>query len=95
MPFLAGDALPGIRPVKNLSGKVLAWLSVCESPVLLFVYERSWGITERIYAKFTRNTCLVPSLDEFEGQRSRSMSPGTKSGIFRQPVCAVYVWCNI
>jgi len=30
------------------------------------------GTAERICAKFTRKTCLVPCSDEFEGQRSRS-----------------------
>ena len=35
---------------------------------ILFVYEISRGTAERICAKFTRNTCLVPRSDKFEGQ---------------------------
>jgi len=34
----------------------------------LFVNEVFWGTTERICAKFTGKTCLVPRLDEFECQ---------------------------
>jgi len=38
------------------------------------------GTAERICAKFTRKTCLVPRSDEFEGQGhgQRWRSPGTK-----------------
>jgi len=35
--------------------------------------------TERICAKFIWKTCLVPRLDQFEGQGQRSRSPGTKT----------------
>jgi len=34
----------------------------------LFVYEIFRGNSEEICTKFTRKTCLVPCLDEFEGQ---------------------------
>jgi len=37
-----------------------------------------WGTAERICAKFTRKTCLVPRSDDFEDQRQRLRSPGTK-----------------
>jgi len=46
----------------------------------LFVYEP--GTAERICAKFTRKTCLVPRSDEFEGLKikgQRSRSPGTRT----------------
>jgi len=43
--------------------------------VFLFVYEIFPGTAERIW-----KTCLVPCLDEFEGQRSRL--PGTKTAFF-------------
>jgi len=36
------------------------------------------GTAEQICTKFTRNTCLVPLSNEFEGQCQRSRSPGTK-----------------
>jgi len=39
-----------------------------------------WNISEtaeRICAKFTRKTCLVPRLEEFECQGQRSRSPQT------------------
>jgi len=49
------------------------------------------GIAERICAKFTWKTCLVPRLGKFEGQRSRS--PGTKTAFLAlSAVCLVYVW---
>jgi len=46
-------------------GAVFGAISLC----FLFVYEiyRDSGTAERIYAKFTRKTCLVPRSDEFEG----------------------------
>jgi len=37
------------------------------------------GTAERICAKFTWKTCLIPGLNEFEGQGQRSRSPGTKT----------------
>jgi len=37
------------------------------------------GTAERICARFTRKTCLVPRWDEFEGQGQRSSTPGTKT----------------
>jgi len=40
--------------------------------VFLLVYKISRGTTERICAKFTRKTCLVPRSDEFEGQGQTS-----------------------
>ena len=45
-----------------------------------------WNISEtaeRICAKFTWKTCLVPRSDEFEGQDQRSRSPGTTKRHFR------------
>jgi len=45
------------------------------SVTFLFVYEISrepHRPTERICAKFTRTTCLVPRSNEFEGQGQRS-----------------------
>jgi len=38
---------------------------------------------ERICAKFTGRTCLVPRSDEFDCQGQMSRSPGTKSVLFR------------
>ena len=35
-------------------------------------------MAERIWAKFTGKTCLVPRSDEFEYEGQRSRSPGTK-----------------
>ena len=51
-------------------------------------------LAERICAKFTRKTCFVPCLDEFEGQRQRSRLPGIKDGIFWPfgGLRAVYIW---
>ena len=54
--------------------------SVC---VFFFVYFGNLcilGTAERICTKFTWKTCLVPPLDEFEGQRSRSQ--GQKTAFF-------------
>jgi len=34
------------------------------------------GIAELIYYKFTRKTCLVPCLDEFEGQGHHGQKRG-------------------
>ena len=61
-----------------------------QSVGFLFVYEIS---AERICAKFTRNTCLVPR-SEFEGQSQRSRSPQTKTAFFVPlgGLRAVYVW---
>jgi len=53
------------------------------------------GTAERICAKFTRNTCLVFRLDQFEGQSQRLRSPGTKKRHFMAlfgGLRAVYVW---
>ena len=44
----------------------------------LFVCEILSGTAERICAKFTRKTCLVPRSDEFEGQDRQ----GQKNCIF-------------
>jgi len=44
-----------------------------------------WNISvtdERICAKFTRKTCLIPCSDEFEGQRSKVKVTRNKNGIF-------------
>ena len=65
-------------------GSVFGAVSLC---FFVCVWNIS-GTTERICAKFTRNSCLVPHSGEFEGQRSRS--PGTKKCIFwpfRWSVC--------
>jgi len=59
----------------------------------LFVYQIS-GTAERICDKFTRNTCLVPRSNEFEGQGQRSRSPRTKTAFFGPlgGLRAVYFW---
>jgi len=55
------------------AGSLFGAVSLC-----FFVFVRNISQTaERICAKFTRKTCLVPRLDEFEGQGQR----------FRQPAC--------
>jgi len=71
--------------------KVLFWASLVCSFFFVCVRNIS-GTAEQICTKFTQKMCLVPRLDEFEGQRSRS--PGTKNGIFRSfdGMRAVYVW---
>jgi len=57
------------------------------------------GSIERICAKFTRKTCLVPRTDELEGQGQTSSWTGTKgqNGSFGPfgGLCVVYVWKNI
>ena len=58
------------------------------------------GTAERICAKFTRKTCLVPRSEgsgKVEGQGQRSRSPGTKTTFFDPfgGLRAVYVWLNI
>jgi len=65
----------------SVFGAVSLWLFVC-------VWNRT---AERICAKFTRKTCLVPRSDEFEGQGQRSKVKVTsdKNGIL------VSVWQNI
>jgi len=50
------------------------------SVTFLFEYEISRETAEQICAKFTRNMCLVPCLDELECQGQRSRSPCTKNG---------------
>jgi len=53
------------------------------------------GTVERICAKFTRKTCLIPRSDEFEGQGQTSRSPETKTAFIFGPfgsLRAVYVW---
>jgi len=55
------------------------------------------GTAERICAKFTGKTCLVPRSDEFEGQGQRSNVKVTrdKQAAFFGPfggLRAVYVW---
>ena len=60
------------------------FFSVCVCNIL--------GTAERICAKFTGKTCLVPGLDEFEHQGQRSRLPETKNGIFRpfpRPACGL------
>ena len=52
------------------------------------------GTAERICAKFTRKTCLVPRSDELEGQGQRSKVKVTRdrNGIFRhfrRPACGL------
>jgi len=66
-------------------------LSVCG---FLCVYKMSGGTAERICAKFTRKTCLIPHLDEFEGENHRSRSQGTKTAFFGPfgGLRAVFVW---
>jgi len=53
------------------------------------------GTTERICAKFTVKTCLVPRSDKFECQGPRSKLPGTKSTL-STPVTSrmVYACCK-
>ena len=46
------------------------------------MYEICRGTAERICAKFTRKTYLVPRSDEFEDQGHRSRSPWTKAAFF-------------
>jgi len=46
---------------KFVFGAVSLWF-------FLFVYEISGATAERICARFTQKTCLVPCLEEFEGQ---------------------------
>jgi len=68
----------------------------------LFVYDnkisRESGTAERICAKFTRKTCLVHHLGEFEGQGQRSKVKVTKNKNKTAFVSkfgglrAVYVW---
>jgi len=64
-----------------------------QSVVFLFVYEISRTI-ERIGAKFTRKTCLVPRWDEFEGpgQRSKSLGAKTHFSALFGGLWAVCVW---
>ena len=53
------------------------------------------GTGERICAKFTRKTCLLPRSDEFEYQGQRSRLSRTKtafSALSAACVHAVYVW---
>ena len=52
------------------------------------------GTAERICAKFTRKTCLVPRWDEFEGQGQRSRSQRTKKRHFSaiSVACVWFVW---
>jgi len=58
------------------------------------LYEIISGTVERICAKFTRKTCLVPRSDEYEGQGQRSRLSGTKTAFFGSfgGLHAVYVW---
>ena len=53
----------------------------CDILVCLFVFvchSNISGMTERICAKFTATTCLVPRSNEFECQGQRSRSQGQK-----------------
>ena len=54
-----------------------------QSVGFLFVYDneisRESGTAERIFAKFTQKTCLVPRSGEFEGQGQRSKVKVTKN----------------
>jgi len=68
--------------------------------VLLFGTDSQWSflciwniseIAERIFAKFTRKTCLIPRSDEFDGQESKVKVTKDKNGIFRlfrRPACS-------
>ena len=54
--------------------------AVCDFLFCFFVCESNIsGTAERICAKFTGKTCLVPRSDEFECQGQRSRSQGTKT----------------
>jgi len=46
------------------------------------------GTAERICAKFTQKTWLVPRSDEFEGHQGQKTA-------FSSGLCVVYVWWNI
>jgi len=64
-----------------------------QSVFLVCVWNIS-GTAERICAKFTRKTCLIPRSDEFEGQGKRSKVNVTrdKNGTFRpfrRPACGL------
>jgi len=83
--FLRGTCLIYLLPhackVLFLALSVISFLFVCHSNIS--------GTAERICAKFTGKTCLVPRWDEFEGQGQRSRSPGTKRARHsRQPPAA-------
>ena len=60
------------------------YFTLALSVTFLFVYEmyREVRTAERIYAKFTWKTGLVPRSDEFECHGQRSRSPGTKTAFF-------------
>ena len=73
---LGGPAL--IRLLPHAS-KVL-FLAPSVTFIFLCVSNVSWT-NERICAKFTLKTCLVPRSDEFECQGQRSRSPGTKDAL--------------
>ena len=58
----------------SVFGTVSLWCFVCVWNIP--------GTAEWICVKFTRKMCLIPRLDEFEGQGQKSRSLGTKNGIF-------------
>jgi len=65
-------------------GAVSLWFFVC-------VWNVS-GTAERVCAKFTCKTCLVPRSDKFEGHGRTSRLPGMKKQHFwhfRWPVCSL------
>jgi len=67
-------------------------LSVCGFFVCVWSIS---GTAERICTKFTRKTCLVPRLDEFEGQGQRSNVKITIKNCIFGPIGGlrvVYVW---
>jgi len=69
---------------------------IIETRSILKTRIRQWmtGTAERICAKFTRKTCLVLRLDEFECQGQRSRSPGTKNVLCTQNTPAMCMEWN-
>ena len=74
-----------LRPTEgSVFGGVSLWVFRCVLNIS--------GTAERICAKFTRKTCLIPRSDEFEGQRQRSKVTRDRNGIFRpfrRPACGL------
>jgi len=62
------------RPFMRQMREIVETRSILETRI------RQWmaATAERIYAKFTRKTCLILRSDEFECQGQRSRSPRTK-----------------
>jgi len=69
---------------------------IVETRSILETHIRQWmtGTAERIYAKFTRKTCLVLRSDEFECQGQRSRATETKNAMCTHNTPAVWTEWN-